>query len=337
MKLAFAQINAFLQKPDPAVRVVLFYGPDTGLVRERADTLAKKTVPDINDPFSTASLSAASISEDQARLHDEMAAQAFGGGRRLVRIQQATEGLAASLAALLKDMPASDSFLLIEAGDLEKRSKLRAICENENLAAAIPCYIEEGAARQRIVADILQTEGLKLSRDALAFLSDILPPDRLAMRSELEKLAMYVGKTSTAVTIEDVQAVVQDAGAAELDDLIFAVGSGDSKRVCLLLERLLAEQTAPVAILRAAQRHFLRLQWARHQMDTGINAGEAVKRLQPPVFWKHTETMANQLRRWPANKIELVLTRLFEVEAAVKRTGTPDQAVCAQLLLQMAS
>lgn len=341
MKIAPAQISGFLAKPDPAIRVILIYGPDAGLVRERAEGLAKKIVPDINDPFRTASLTAAAIAEDSARLHDEMAAQALGGGSRLVRIQTASESMAAALASLLGDPPAADSLLLIEGGDLDKRSKLRGLCENDGRAAAIPCYVEEGATRSRAISDILQTENIRADRDALALLADILPPDRMAMRSELEKLALYVGasKDSLAKTVklEDVEAIVQDAGSAELDDLIFAVGSGDAKRAALLLDRLLEEQTSSVAILRSAERHFMRLSIARHYVDQGQSAGDAVKKLQPPVFWKYTDSMAAQVRRWNAAKIDAALQRLFEAEATVKRTGTPDEALTAQLLLRLAA
>jgi DNA polymerase-3 subunit delta len=337
MKLPPSSITSFLQKPDPALRVILVYGPDAGLVRERADSIAKKTVPDLQDPFRVAVLTGSMIADDPARLADEMAAQSLGGGRRLVRIQQATEGVAAPLASFLSDPSPGDSLLLIEGGDLEKRSKLRAVCENDlKLATTIACYVEEGAARSRIITDILQAEKLRISRDALSLLTDILPPDRMAMRSELDKLALYAhGKTEIA--IEDVLAIVQDAGAAELDDLVFAVGSGDKKRAALLIDRLFDEQTSPVAILRAAQRHFIRLSWARSQMDAGSSAGEAVKKLQPRVFWKFEDAMANQLRRWPMAKLDYALTRLFEAEAAVKRTATPDVALCSQLLLGMAS
>src|SRR5262249_2642380 len=156
------QINVFLQKPNSAVRVVLIYGPDTGLVHERAEEIAKKTVPDINDPFRTTNLMGSVITEDPARLRDEMAAQALGGGRRLVRIQGATEGVAAILTSLIGDMPLSDSLLLIEAGDLDKRSKLRALCENEDIAVALPCYVEEGIARQKIVVEILETYNVRI-------------------------------------------------------------------------------------------------------------------------------------------------------------------------------
>lgn len=336
MKLSSAQINQFLQKPDPAIRVILVYGPDAGLVRERAELIAKKIVPDLADPFRVALLSGPALIEDPARLADEMNAQALGGGRRLVRIQQAGDPIAALVNAFLAGAPSGDSLLLIEAGELEKRSKLRAFCEGENqLACAIPCYVEDGPARQRTIGDILRADNLEASREVLAFLADILPPDRMAMRCELEKLALYV-KGKTAVTMEDVRAVMQDAGAAALDDLVHAVGGGEAKRASLLLARLEGEQISPVAILRAAQRHFQRLQWARGQMDKGLSAAEAVKKLQPPVFWKYEEMTALQVRRWPQAQIERALARLYETEAAVKKTGMPDAVLCAQLLLQMA-
>jgi len=148
--------------------------------------------------------------------------------------------------------------------------------------------------------------------------------------------------TVGAVTLSLLPVIIKSRIGGGIDvevaiNLIFAVGSGDAKRAALLMDRLLAEQTSPVAILRAAQRHFLRLQLARSTMDAGASAAEAVKKLQPPVFWKFAESMAAQLRRWNAPKIEAALMRLYEAEAAVKRTGTPDEALCAQLLLRMAA
>ncbi|MFA5041131.1 MAG: DNA polymerase III subunit delta, partial [Bdellovibrionales bacterium] len=266
-----------------------------------------------------------------------MASVALGGGRRLVRLQNPDDGFATTLASLLTGMPSGDSLLIIEAGDLDRKSKLRKACEEESqVACAIPCYIEDTPARQRTIADILNSENIRAAREVIAALADVLPPDRMAMRSELEKFAVYIGKENTA-TINDVHASVQDAGAAELDDLVFAVGAGETKRVAQLIDRLYAEQTSPVALLRATQRHFIRLQWARAEMDKGIAATDAVKRLQPPVFWKYESAMTSQLRRWPRAKSEQALRRLYDAEASVKRTGVPDTALCAQTLLGLAA
>ncbi|HUY68807.1 MAG TPA: DNA polymerase III subunit delta [Alphaproteobacteria bacterium] len=337
MKLSTGQISQFLQKPDPSVRVALIYGPDAGLVKERADFLAKQIAPDPNDPFCTALLPGTAIAEDPARLADEMNAQALGGGRRLVRLQQATDTIAAALGSFLDDAKDGDSLLLIEAGDLEKRSKLRALCEGANkIACAIPCYVEDGPQRQRAIADILQQAGLTAPRDVILFLADTLPPDRLAMRSELGKLVLYAG-AARAITLADARAAIGDGGAAEIDDLVYAAGGGEGKRAMLLLDRLLGEQTAPVAIARALQRHVMKLSLAKGYMDAGASASEAVAKLQPPVFWKYKDALAAQLRRWPQVRIENALAKLFETEAALKRTGAPDQSLCAQAVLGIAA
>lgn len=335
MKLSASQINGFLQKPDPKVQVILVYGPDAGLVKERAEALAKKAVDDLNDPFRVTALTSAMIADDPARLMDEMTAQAFGGGKRLVRVAQGTESMAGALNAMLKDMPSCDALLVIEGGDLDKRSKLRMACENGEQSVAIPCYIETGAALQRAVTDILQANGLTASRDVLLFLCNALPPDRLAMRSELEKLALYAAGQS-AISMDDVIATIQDAGAAEMDDMVYAVGAGETKRALGLLDRLFAEQTSGVAILRAAQRHFLRLQIMRHHIDQGASANEAVKKLQPPVFWKYEELMIRQAGRWTAPRLDRALHALYETEAAVKRTGANENVLCGQLFLGLA-
>ncbi|MER2520153.1 MAG: DNA polymerase III subunit delta [Bdellovibrionales bacterium] len=336
MKISPAQSESFLRKPDGSGRVALLFGPDTGLTRERADRIAKAIVPDINDPFLTASLSSSAVIDDAGVLYAEMAAQSLVGGRRLVRIQGAGDGVAAALGAWLKDKLGGDSFLLIEAGELDKRSKLKALCEGHAEVAVLASYVEEGPALQRTVSSLLQALGAKIEPEALTLLCSALPPDRLALRSEVEKLALYAGKDAT-ITVEDVTACVHDAGAAEMDDLVFAVGAGQSKRVALLCDRLFDEQTSPVALLRTAQRHFLRLHWARAQMDqAGLGAADAVKKLQPPVFWKNADAMAAQLRRWSPARLDAALSRLYEAEAMVKRTGTPDKTLCARLLLSLA-
>lgn len=335
MKPTTAQINTFLNSPSPDIRVILLYGPDSGLVSERGTTLAKKSVPDIQDPFSVSRLAQQGLQDDPARLVDEMAAQSLMGGRRLVWIQHVTDALTPSLSTLLKGIPSNDSILILEAGDLEKKSKLRQACEASDIAMAIPCYREDGPARSRTITDILKSEGFTISPPVANHLAHLLPPDRLAMRSELDKLALYA-RGQSSISEDDITAVLADAGSAEMDDLTLAIGLGDGVQAARLIDRLYAEQTSSVALLRAAQRHFLRLLSLRHHVDKGLSPTDAVKRLQPPVFWKHEAAFVKSIGRWSTTKLDKALVTLYEAEAAVKRTGVPDTALCAQTLLSLA-
>src|SRR5262249_11926390 len=124
MKLASRDVGRFLQSAEKTTAAVLFYGPDLGLVAERAQELVKRVAGDPGDPFRVAELTAAQLKEDPRRLADEADALSLSGGRRILRLRQAGDGLASPLANLLKGgEPAA--FLVLEAGELSARSTLR--------------------------------------------------------------------------------------------------------------------------------------------------------------------------------------------------------------------
>ena len=117
MRLAPSRIAAFLQRPDPEIRAVLLYGPDEGLVRERAAAIARSVCADLKDPFRVADLTAAVLAADPARLADEAAQLSLTGGRRVVRVRGAGDGLAKLFAEFLGGTP-GEAFVAVEAGEL---------------------------------------------------------------------------------------------------------------------------------------------------------------------------------------------------------------------------
>lgn len=336
MKLQARAIDGFLRHPDPKVRAVLLYGPDGGLVRDRAQSLGRTVVPDLSDPFRVAEFTGRALSDDPARLADEAAAISFTGGRRLIRIRDAEDGTTAAFAAFLDNPPPGDSLVVVESGDLGNRSKLRTLFEGADHAAAIPCYVEEEASLGRVIADILHGHGLSADPDVLTFLAGNLVGDRMVARGELEKLAIYMGDTKR-VRLEDAQACVGDSAALSLDEPVMAAAEGDFPTLDRSLARLFAEGTSPVPILRGAQRHFQRLQLVAAQAASGKSVEAAVDGLRPPVFFKLKTRLVSQARRWPAPLVRQALERLVEAEAECKRTNMPDQTICARVLFQLAS
>ena len=336
MKLPANRIDAFLRRPDPQVRAILVYGPDAGLVRERVDLLARGVVPDLTDPFRIADLAAEILAKDPVRLVDEMSAMALTGGRRCVRVRGAEEGAASAFRMLLGDLPGGDTLAVVESGDLGKGSKLRGLFESSDRAVAIPCYVEDEAALARTIADMLSAHGIRASMEAQEYLAENLVGDRLVARGEIEKLVTYMGE-ERQVGLDHARAVIGDSGALELDAPVWAAGDGDYAAIDRGLARLFGEGVSPVAVLRAAQRHFQRLQLVVGQVDRGESLDRAVGALKPPLFFKTRNRFLAQARRWSAPALRQALDRLTESEADCKRTGLPGETICARTLYQMAA
>ena len=173
MQVKSAAVDAFIARPDPSARALLLYGPDQGLVRERADALTAFVASDLKDPFRIAELPGAALRSGSAPLRDEAAALAFGGGRRVVRVRDAGDAHAAAFKDFLAD-PAGEALVVVEAGDLPKRSSLRLVFEAAKNAAALPCYRDEGRGLEQVIRAQLAEAGLRIETDALAWVAGTL-------------------------------------------------------------------------------------------------------------------------------------------------------------------
>jgi len=339
VKLASGRVQSFLASyrgaPDPKMRAFLVYGPDGGLVRETAESLAKAVVPDLDDPFRVSNIGGPALAQDPARLHDEMAAIALGGGRRLVRVREAGDKLGAVFAALLKDPPPGDSVCVVEAGELPARSSLRRAFEAAGAAAALPCQLDDREALEALVKTVLGAHRIEASPEARDYIVGHLGADRGVSRAELEKLALYAGDGGR-VEFEDAVACIGDSAVLTVEDVVFAAAEGDSGGVERALARAFQEGETAVAILHAAAGHFERLHRVGAKMGAGASVEEAMRSLWPPVFFKREGRFKSGLGFWTQRRAALVLEMLQEAERNCKRTGFPDASICSDALLRVA-
>lgn len=348
MKLAAGRVEGFLRRPDPAVRGVLVYGPDRGLVRERADGLCRLILGDPADPFRLCELSPAMLKDDPVRLADEMASLSLTGGTRVIRLRDAGDAAAAPCGRALEAAVGGSALLVAEAGDLAKRSTLRCLFEAAGNAVAIPCYADDEASLQRLAAGMFADAGLALDPDASAYLAANLGGDRAMSRGEIEKLILYVGGTeggsggrrggaSRTVGLDEVAACIGDSREASLDAVVMAATGGDAASLDRALDLAFASGMHPVSVVRAAARHVQRLHLAASLMAAGKSAPEAMAALRPPVFYKLQDAFRAQLRAWPAPRLARALSLLIDAELECKVTGAPAEALCARALWQIAT
>lgn len=335
MKIQPARAAQFLSAPPAGVRAVLFYGPDGGLVRERALALTALIAADPSDPFRVVEMTGRTLAEDGARLADEAAAISFTGGRRVVRLRDAGDGAARIFEAFLSDGP-GDAMIVVESGDLPPRSSLRKLFEKSEQAAAIACYRDEGRDLEQVIRQSFSTAGLAVEPDALTYLLTHLGGDRQLSRRELEKVVLYKGTQTSAVALADVEACVGNSSALALDDVADAAALGDLGRLTTALARCLQEGASAVAVLRAVAGHFQRLHLVTSRLTAGERLDDALKRLKPPLFWKKKEAFTAQLRLWRLEDLGPALERLLAAERSAKTTGIPAEPLLGITLYRLA-
>ncbi|MBX3455633.1 DNA polymerase III subunit delta [Ferrovibrio sp.] len=334
MKLAAREVEGFLRKPPANLRAALFFGPDLGLVRERAKAMAKTVAPDLTDAFQVATITAAQLQEDPARLADEAAQISMLGGRRVVMLSGLGDKHAKLLADFLSDPP-GDALVVAEAGDLSGRSSLVKAFEGADTAVAVACYADDPRVLAGVIQGMIEEAGRKIDRDAVDYLVEHLGTDRMITRGEIQKLLLYKGDEAGNIDLADCEATVGDSSAGSLDDAAFAAFGGDIAGLTEALSKSEQAGESPVAILRVAQKHAQRLHLGVARMAQGNSDPKFVAK-SLGVFWKREDAFLKQLRLWNNDRLLRALDYLTQAELDCKTTGMPSEAATGDALLRIA-
>jgi DNA polymerase-3 subunit delta len=236
------------------------------------------------------------------------------------------------LAATVKDCR-----IVIEAGDLRRGHALRNACERAKNAVAIPCYADAERDLARIIDQELRDAGLAIAPDARATLVPLLGGDRRASRAELRKLALYA-RGKERVEVDDVMAVVADASALALDQLIDAAFAGRAAEVEKEFAKATNAGTAPYAAVGAALRQVERLHAIRLMIEaSGMSATDAVEQVQPPIHFRRKPLVEAALKNWTAARLARAMSALAEASLESRRQPALAEAIAQRALLQIAT
>jgi DNA polymerase III subunit delta len=330
-----SDIDKFMARPDPARPIVLVFGPDTGLVRERAAALIQASVHDPSDPFSLARLEGDDLAGQPGRLVEEANTIPLFGGRRAVWLKAGSRSNIAPAVEALLAAPSPDCRVVIEAGDLKRNSPLRALCEKAKNAVALPCYIDNDQALGRLIDGEMRAAGLKISPDARAALLPLLGGDRLASRSEIQKLALFARGKDT-VELDDVLAVVADASTLTLDTLVDAAFAGRTADLEFQFGKAQTAGTSAGTIISAAQRHVAALHRARLEVDEGAAPDEALGAAHMFVHFSRKGAIETALRNWTSARLERAMMQLAEAAFEARRQAPMAEAIAQRTLLSLA-
>jgi len=326
-----ADADRFLSSGGRDAIVILIYGPDHGLVQERAATLLAKLVDDPADPFQLVRLEGDDLGADPQRLIDEALTIPLFGGRRAIRVIAGSRNIAAAVSPVF-DAPLRECTIVIEAGDLKGNNPLRALVEKSPRGAAIACYEDDAQKLQRLIDEELTAHGIRLEGDGRAALVEVLGADRAASRMELRKLADYAAESKT-VTAADIQQLTGDVARHEVDTLVDAAFSAD----LATLEREAGPQLRRVAgmqaVIGAALRHALLLQALSRTEDR--SATESIL-AAGRIFFKRKPIVEQQRRMWPARKVDRAVTLLADAQLASRRQGHVGAAIVERALWSVA-
>ena len=330
-------------QPSTQFRALLIYGPNLGLVRERAKKAVEYVAGNLLDTFRVCEIDAHELKEDPIRLADELAAISFGGGRRAIWLKNAGDKLLKPINNAL-ETESGDTLLVVESGMLAPKSSLRKVFEKDPDLASVPCYEDDTSSLRAFVKEYLASQHTALEDDAMEWVIARLGSDRMLVKSELEKLITYCSNEQKShqqehnpISLQEAAECVGDSSQMSLELLADAVGNGELTNLEKYLSLALNEGIQPITIIRAISRRFTLLHYVVGLTDDGESLDKLINSLRPPIFFKRKNAFRNQTTVWTLLRISQALDILMQSERECKTTGLPGKEICSRALLRIGS
>lgn len=321
----------------PPVTVV--YGDEPFLKRLALKQLARQVLGDEDGEFASSRVEGkVAMWRD---IQDELTTvPLFGGGRRLVIIDDADEFVTRNRPALedYLERPAKTGVLALEVQSWPSSTKLYKAVARQGLP--LECAAPTGAKLTKwLTAWARDTHSAKLEPAAAAQLVEIVGPELGLLDQELAKLAAFAGP-GAPITDAMVQELVGGWRTKTTWEMLDAALSGDAREALVQLDKLLLSGESPIALVAqmgSSLRRFAAATRAIEQAEAEgrrITLRQALEQAGVKSFvLSKSEPQLRQLGRQRAAGL---YRALLEVDLGLKGKGAlPPRLLLERLIVSM--
>ncbi len=336
MKINPKELSNLLDKPDPSLAAVLFYGSDAMRVAlKRQEYLENLLGPNAEQEMRFTRFSGDDILKDRAAVFDAVKSVGFFPGQRAVLIENTSDKTSKIIIECIEAWNNTDAHIVVTSGLLRPTSQLRKAFENFKNTLAAPIY--DNPLTEMEIKTELTRAGLLINEpgviEALYNLSKELEPGDF--RNTLEKIYLYKLNDKSPLTAKDISMCSPISAEANVEEIVLAVSSGHTNKINHILNRLEAQGVQPVTVCLSFQRHFKLLLNLKHHRGVPL---EAISSYKPPIFGPRRNAILNQLKLWNEETLKIALSFFVDLDLDLRSATRryPSFAITERVLIRVA-
>ena len=243
--------------------------------------------------------------------------KSFFDDKKIIIISRSTEKIFKTIENLLDD-DYEDTKIIINAGILEKKSKLRNNFEKNKKLVCIPVYPDNDLSLSKIAGTFFKKKQIPISQEMINLLVERCRGDRENLNNELEKIESF-SKNKKKILIEDIFKLSNLAENYSYSELCDQCLMKNLKRTNNILNENNYDNQDCIAIIRTMLLKVKRLVKLKEENLYEKNIDNIITNFKPPIFWKDKEVVKTQMKNWSLESAKKLLYELNDLELLIKR------------------
>ena len=291
-------------------KLILFYGINEGYKNQEIKKLHKNYEEIIN-------YEEKEIIDNLPRFLESILNKSFFEKKKLIIIKRASDKIL-KLLEQINYKNIDDISILINAGNLDKKSKLRIFFEKDKSFVCSAFYPDNNQSLLRIASSYLKSKNILISQLNLNFIIDRSNEDRELLYKELDKIILYA-KTGKKIDLEVINKLTTSSEDYNISILIDNCLAKNKKKTLNMLNDNNYNDDDSITIIRTFLNKLKKLLALSISYENNQNLDLTINSAKPAIFWKDKEIIKLQINKWQTKQIKELIYKLNKLELIAKK------------------
>ena len=318
-----------VNKINPEIHnLLLFYGKNEGLKNQITKNIVKNTINIHN-------YDEKEVLDNENVFIDNLLTKSLFDEKKLIIIKRSTDKILKIIESL-KSEKLEDITIIINADNLEKKSKLRSFFEKNKETICIAFYPDNDQTLSKLAYNFLKSKKISISQSSINLIINKCNGDREALYNELNKIDLYTqnGKKITTEDIMKITNLIENHSVSELVDNCLAK---NNKKIINILNENNFNNEDCMLITRSLLNKSKRMLQLVKEFENNKNIELTISSAKPPIFWKDKEITKQQIKYWKPESIKDLIYKLIDIELLIKKNVNNSINLITDFILEQSS
>ena len=288
---------------------LLFYGKNEGLKNEITKIIIKKQSNVLH-------YDEKEILDNENDFIESILTKSLFEEKKIIIVKRSTD----KILKIVENLHSKniEDVIIINADNLEKKSKLRSYFEKNKKLICVPFYPDNDQTLSKLAYNYLKDKKIVISQANINLIINKCNGDREALLNELQKIECYSigGKKITSENIVQLTNLIENHSISELVDNCLAK---NKKKIISILNENNFNNEDCIVISRLFLNKSKKLLQLSTEFKKNKNIELTISTAKPPIFWKDKEITKKQINQWKPENIKELIYKLSEIERLIKK------------------
>ena len=311
--------------PDNAI-FYLLYGKNEGLKIDCVNQIIDKSNGKIFN------YEEKQVQDEVESFYENILSGSLFESNKIIIINRASEKIFEIIQDLL-DRNITNTKIIINAGILETRSKLRSLFEKKKNLICIPTYPDNNETLSKLAVIFFRNQNISISQENINLIIEKCNGDRNNLNNELNKIRNYA-KNKKKLSSQEILKLINLSENYEISELIDNCLALNKNKIIKMLSENNYNNEDCIIILRTFVSKAKKILKLAIKLGENKDINKTINSAKPPIFWKDKEIVKVQLNKWKTRKIKELIININNIELEIKKNYNNSILIVTNFILE---